>query len=90
MSTDLLPRLLRRYFWLYTAGFCALLGSLAILEHEGFPRFWLGYLFLFSTIVVYAAIGVFSRTSDVDEYFVAGRRIPPLFNGMATAADWIS
>ena len=90
MSADPLSRPLRRYFWLYTAGFCALLGSLAILEHEGFPRFWLGYLFLFTTIVVYAAIGVFSRTSDVDEYYVASRRIPPIFNGMATAADWIS
>jgi len=90
MSADLLPRQLRRYFWLYAAGFCALLGSLAILEQEGFPRFWLGYLFLFTTIVVYAAIGVSSRTSDADEYFVAGRRVPPVFNGMATAADWIS
>ena len=78
MSADRLPRQLRRYFWLHAAGFCALLGSLAILEHEGFPRFWLGYLFLFTTIVMYAAIGVSSRTSDVDEYFVAGRRIPPL------------
>jgi cation/acetate symporter len=90
MSADPPTRQLRRYFWLYAAGFCALLGSLAILELEGFPRFWLGYLFLFTTIVVYAAIGVFSRTTDVDEYFVAGRRIPPVFNGMATAADWIS
>jgi hypothetical protein len=90
MSADSPTRQLRRYFWLYAAGFCALLGSLAILELEGFPRFWLGYLFLFTTIVVYAAIGVLSRTSDVDEYFVAGRRIPPVFNGMATAADWIS
>ncbi|NCW86547.1 MAG: cation acetate symporter, partial [Oxalobacteraceae bacterium] len=53
MSADLLSRPPRRYFWLYTAGFCALLASLAILEHEGFPRFWLGYLFLFTTIVVY-------------------------------------
>ena len=90
MSADPPTRQLRRYFWLYAAGFCALLGSVAILELEGFPRFWLGYLFLFTTIVVYAAIGVFSRTTDVDEYFVAGRRIPPVFNGMATAADWIS
>ena len=31
-----------------------------------------------------------SRTSDVSEYYVAGRRVPALFNGMATAADWMS
>lgn len=90
MKTDELPRQLTRYFGLYTAGFGGLLVALAILEHEGFPRFWLGYLFLFATIVVYAFIGVFSRTSDVAEYYVAGRRVPALFNGMATAADWIS
>jgi cation/acetate symporter len=90
MTTDSFPRQLNRYFWLYSAGFGVLLLTLAILEHEGFPRFWLGYLFLFSTIVVYAIIGVFSRTSDVNEYYIAGRRVPAMFNGMATAADWIS
>ncbi len=83
-------RLLSRYFSMYTIGFGLLLVSLAILEHEGFPRFWLGYLFLFTSIVVYAFIGVFSRTSDIGEYYVAGRRVPAVFNGMATAADWIS
>ena len=83
-------QLLGRYFSMYTAGFGVLLVSLAILEQEGFPRFWLGYLFLFTSIVVYAAIGVISRTSDISEYYVAGRRVPALFNGMATAADWIS
>lgn len=90
MKTENFSRLLTRYFGLYTAGFGLLLVSLSILEYEGVPRFWLGYLFLFATIVVYAGIGVFSRTSDVSEYYVAGRRVPALFNGMATAADWIS
>ncbi len=90
MANDTFPRQLTRYFGLYSLGFGALLVTLAILEHEGFPRFWLGYLFLFATIVVYAFIGVFSRTSDITEYYIAGRRVPALFNGMATAADWIS
>src|SRR5206468_7895067 len=49
-----------------------------------------GYMFVFATIVLYAGIGVISRTSDVSEYYVAGRRVPALFNGMATAADWMS
>jgi cation/acetate symporter len=54
------------------------------------PRIWIGYLFMFATIVLYATIGVISRTSNVLEYYVAGRRVPAIFNGMATAADWIS
>ncbi|WP_194713842.1 sodium:solute symporter family protein [Noviherbaspirillum soli] len=83
-------RQLSRYYLLYTAGFILFLVALAILEKEGFPRTWIGYLFIFSTIVLYAGIGVISRTSDVSEYYVAGRRVPAVFNGMATAADWIS
>ncbi|MFX7764273.1 hypothetical protein ABTK05_21670, partial [Acinetobacter baumannii] len=74
----------------YTLGFIIFLCVLAILEREGMPRSWIGYLFLFVTIGLYAGIGVVCRTSDVPEYYVAGRRVPPLFNGMATAADWIS
>ena len=90
MSLPNSSRLLGRYVGLFTLGLALLLISLAILEHEGFPRFWLGYLLLFTSIIVYAGIGLFSRTSDLAEYYVAGRRIPSLFNGMATAADWIS
>ena len=72
------------------AGFLLLLVALAILEQEGFPRIWIGYLFLFSTIVMYAGIGVLSRTSDVTEYYVAGRRVPvptryTLISGFGTA-----
>ncbi len=82
-------RLTRFYLW-YTVCFAAFLLSLAMLETEGMPRVWIGYMFMFATIVLYASIGVFSRTSNVTEYYVAGRRVPALFNGMATAADWIS
>jgi cation/acetate symporter len=81
---------LSRYYLWYSACFAAFLVTLAILEREGVPRIWIGYLFLFATIGLYAAIGVISRTSNVSEYYVAGRRVPALFNGMATAADWIS
>ncbi|HEX7642351.1 MAG TPA: sodium:solute symporter family protein [Burkholderiaceae bacterium] len=81
---------LSRYYGWFTAGFIFFLLVLTILEREGFPRVWIGYLFLFATILLYAWIGVISRTSDVSEYYVAGRRVPAVFNGMATAADWMS
>ena len=42
------------------------------------------------TIVIYAVIGVLSRTMHVGEYYVAGRRVPAFYNGMATGADWMS
>jgi cation/acetate symporter len=82
-------RLTRYYSW-YTLGFIAFLFVLAMLEYQGMPRAWIGYLFMLVTIALYASIGLISRTADVPEYYVAGRRVPALFNGMATAADWIS
>ncbi|MBY0573222.1 MAG: VC_2705 family sodium/solute symporter, partial [Undibacterium sp.] len=82
-------RLTRYYAW-YVLLFIVFLICLAILEKEGVPRAWIGYLFMFSTIFIYASIGMLSRTSDITEYYVAGRRVPAIFNGMATAADWMS
>jgi cation/acetate symporter len=77
------------YTW-YTGGFLFFLVALAILEQMGMPRAWIGYTFLIATVLLYAGIGVMSRTSDASEYYVAGRRVPAVFNGMATGADWMS
>lgn len=82
-------RLLRNYV-LYALTFAALLGALAIGEQYGLSQTVIGVVFLCATVGMYAGIGVASRTSDLNEYYVAGRRVPPVFNGMATAADWMS
>jgi len=37
-----------------------------------------------------ALIGILTRTMQVSEYYVAGRRVPAFYNGMATGADWMS
>ena len=50
----------------------------------------IGLVFLFATVALYAGIGIMSRTSDAAEYYVAGRRVPAMYNGMATGADWMS
>ena len=63
---------------------------LAGAERLGVPRLWIGFAFLLATIGLYAGIGVMSRTTDAAEYYVAGRRVPAIYNGMATAADWMS
>jgi cation/acetate symporter len=90
MSNKAFSSKLVRYYCFFTLGFFLFLAVLTLLEHEDFPRVWIGYLFLVATILLYAWIGIISRTSDVSEYYVAGRRVPALFNGMATAADWMS
>jgi cation/acetate symporter len=81
---------LKKVYTFYTGGFVVFIIALAILEQMGMPRAWIGYIFLLATVGLYAGIGVMSRTSDAAEYYVAGRRVPALFNGMATGADWMS
>jgi len=81
---------LKRYYSFYTGGFVAFVILVGILEQMGVPNKILGYIFLFATIMLYAGIGFMSKTADVGEYYVAGRRVPALFNGMATGADWMS
>jgi cation/acetate symporter len=77
------------YGW-YTGGFIAFVLVLAVLEQMGLSRQWIGFIFLLATVALYAGIGIMSRTSDAAEYYVAGRRVPAIYNGMATGADWMS
>ena len=81
--------LAKSYSW-YTGGFVVFLIVLAIAEQMGLPRLWIGYTFLLATVGLYAGIGIMARTADIAEYYVAGRRVPAFFNGMATGADWMS
>jgi cation/acetate symporter len=77
------------YGW-YTGGFLIFIVALAILEQMGLSRGAIGIVFLLATVALYAGIGVMSRTNDATEYYVAGRRVPAVYNGMATGADWMS
>lgn len=81
---------IHRNVLIYMAILVSLMGAMAWAERWGLSRNLIGPIFLFSTVMIYALIGISSRTTDEDEYYVAGRRIPALYNGMATAADWMS
>ena len=81
---------LGKIYGIYTGGFFAFVLVLALLEQMGVPNQWIGYGFVFLTLAVYAVIGVLSRTMEAGEYYVAGRRVPAFYNGMATGADWMS
>jgi cation/acetate symporter len=89
-TQDQFKAMLKKVYTWYTGGFVVFIIALAILEQFGLTRQWIGYIFLLATVGLYAGIGIMSRTSDVAEYYVAGRRVPALFNGMATGADWMS
>ena len=90
LAAQRFARKLHRRYALFTLGVVVFVGVLALLERNGWPRTWIGGSFLIATVLVYAGIGLMSRTTDEAEYYVAGRRVPAIYNGMATAADWMS
>ena len=77
-STSDFIKNLGKMYGTYTGGFIGFILLLAVLEQVGVPNKILGYLFVFFTLAVYAIIGVMTRTAEVSEYYVAGRRVPGL------------
>ena len=86
---------LRRVVLRRVAGFIALLlgvtAVFVVLETRfGLPTPVIDWSFMGLTIGIYAILGLRNRTTSLDEYYAAGRRIPAIFNGLAIAADWMS
>lgn len=80
-----------RYYGRFAIGFILFSTTLLLLEvFAGLPTAFIGWVFLVVTIGLYATIGIITRTKKLDEYYVAGRQVPAVFNGMATGADWMS
>ena len=50
----------------------------------------LTYIFVGLSFALYIGIAVWSRASSTNEFYVAGKGVNPVANGMATAADWMS
>ncbi len=48
------------------------------------------YLVVGLTFALYIGIAIWSRAGSTSDFYVAGGGVPPVMNGMATAADWMS
>ena len=82
---------LPKVYGIYTGGFLVFIILMAIAEQTGLMSAKaIGIAFVAFTVSIYAVIGYLSRTLQLDAYYVAGRQVPTVFNGMATAADWMS
>jgi cation/acetate symporter len=80
-----------QYYGYFTVGFLAFSLILGALELMGMASTgFIGWCFLLMTMGLYATIGILSRTKALDDYYVAGRSVPAIFNGMATGSDWMS
>ena len=82
---------LDKIFGLYTLGFLLVTILIGIAELVfGLPSKWIGWIFMALSLGIYVFIGIITRTSNADQYYVAGRGVPALYNGMATGSDWMS
>lgn len=52
-------------------------------------QIWI-YAIVGFTFAIYIGIAIWSRAGSTKDFYVAGGGVPPLANGMATAADWMS
>jgi cation/acetate symporter len=50
----------------------------------------LTYIIVGVTFALYIGIAIWAKAGTTDDFYVAGHHVPPLANGMATAADWMS
>ena len=50
----------------------------------------LTYLFVGLTFSLYIGIAIWSKAKSTNDFYVAGKGVNPIANGMATAADWMS
>ena len=50
----------------------------------------LTYLFVGLSFTLYIGIAIWSRAESTNDFYVAGKGVNPVANGMATAADWMS
>ena len=48
------------------------------------------FLIVGGTFALYIGIAIWSRASTTGDFYIAGRGVHPVVNGMATGADWMS
>ena len=82
---------LGKIFGWYTVSFLAITILIGLAQALfGLPNRWVGWLFMGLSLAIYVVIGIITRTSNADQYYVAGRGVPAFYNGMATGSDWMS
>ena len=50
----------------------------------------LTFIIVGASFALYIAIAIWARAGSTNDFYVAGGGVPPVMNGMATAADWMS
>ena len=76
-------------FGIFTSAFASLVLMLIIMEQLGLDRDWISELIIGLPVLFYAGIGLIVRTANVEDFFIAGQRVPALYNGFALSANLV-
>jgi len=79
-----------RVFIIYTGGCLSAAAILVLMSALGVSDHVVGIGFVALTVLFYALMGLLARTRHTSEFYEAGRHVPALYTGMASAADWMS
>ncbi len=74
------------YYGIITSAFVSLVIMLAMFEQLGWRQPRLAQTMILVPLALYLLIAAGARTLEVEDFFVSGRRVPPVFNGFALAA----
>ena len=69
------------YFGIVASAFVSLVVGLAMFEQLGWKQTLLAQAMMLVPLALYLGIAVGARTLNVEDFFVCGRRVPPVYNG---------
>jgi cation/acetate symporter len=82
-STPVVNPRLGSSFAIFASAYTCLVLMLVVLEQLGLSALTIDQLIVVTPALFYAVIGFMTRTVNVDDFFVAGQRVPPFYNALA-------
>ena len=74
-------------FAIFASAYISLVLSLLILEQLGLASFWINQVMIIGPALFYLVIGLMVRTTNLEDFFVSGERVPALYNGLSMSAN---
>ncbi len=74
-------------FAIFASAYVSLVLTLLILEQLGLASFWVNQVMILGPALFYLMIGLMVRTTNLEDFFVSGERVPALYNGLSVSAN---
>jgi cation/acetate symporter len=74
-------------FAIFASAYVSMVLTLLIFEQLGLAAFWVNQVMIIGPVLFYLIIGLMVRTTNLEDFFVAGERVPALYNGLSISAN---